>query len=44
MHAVLVFKAESPATAEAFVKSDPYVRNGLITEWSIRPWTVVIGG
>ena len=42
--AVLVFKGESPAVAEAFVKSDPYVRNGLIIEWSIRPWTVVIGG
>ena len=42
--AVLVFKGDSPAIVEAFVKGDPYVRNGLITEWSIRPWTVVIGG
>jgi hypothetical protein len=42
--AVLVFRCESPAAVEAFVKSDPYVRNGLITEWSVRPWTVVIGG
>jgi uncharacterized protein YciI len=42
--AVLVFKGESPAVAEAFVKSDPYVKNGLVTEWSVRPWTVVIGG
>jgi uncharacterized protein YciI len=42
--AVLVFRCESPAIVEAFVKSDPYVKNGLITEWSVRPWTVVIGG
>ncbi len=41
--AVLVFKGESPEAAEAFVKNDPYVKNGLIEEWSIRPWNVVIG-
>lgn len=40
---VLVFKGESPEVAEAFVKNDPYVKNGLIAEWSIRPWNVVIG-
>ena len=41
--AVLIFKGESPAVAEKFAKNDPYVKNGLITEWKIRPWTVVIG-
>ena len=41
--AVLVFKGDSPAVAEEFAKNDPYVLNGLITEWRIRPWTVVIG-
>ena len=30
--------------AEEFAKNDPYVKNGLITEWSVRPWTVVVGG
>jgi len=30
--------------AEDFVKRDPYVSNGLITEWTIREWNVVIGG
>jgi uncharacterized protein YciI len=25
-------------------KNDPYVKNGLIVEWQVRPWTVVIGG
>ena len=42
--AVLVFKGEGPAIAENFAVNDPYVKNGLITEWRVRPWTVVIGG
>jgi len=42
--AIMVFRSESPSAAEEFVRNDPYVKAGLITEWSIRPWTVVIGG
>ena len=42
--AVLIFKGDSPADAEEFAKNDPYVKNGLITEWKLRPWTVVVGG
>jgi uncharacterized protein YciI len=42
--ALLVFRADSPAEVEAFVQADPYARNGLVTRWRIRPWTVVIGG
>ena len=41
--ALLVFQGESPAGAEAFARQDPYVRNGLITKWKVRPWTVVVG-
>lgn len=41
--AVLVFKGDSPEVAENFAKNDPYVQNGLIAEWSVRPWKVVIG-
>jgi len=41
--AVLIFKGESPAVAEDFAKNDPYVKNGLVVEWKVRPWTVVIG-
>ena len=40
--AVLVFKGENPSVAQKFAENDPYVLNGLITEWKIRPWTVVI--
>ena len=42
--AVLVFKVDDPQGIEAFVHADPYVLNGLVTAWQIRPWTVVIGG
>ena len=42
--AVLVFKGEGPSAAEKFAQNDPYVKDGLITEWKVRPWTVVIGG
>jgi len=41
--AILIFKGDSPKVAEEFVRNDPYVQKGLITEWHIRPWTVVIG-
>ena len=40
--AVLVFKGDHLSVAEEFAKNDPYVLNGLITEWKVRPWTVVI--
>ena len=42
--AILIFKTDSRAVVEDFAKSDPYVKAGLIKEWSVRPWTVAIGG
>jgi hypothetical protein len=42
--AVFVFKGEQASIVEEFAKNDPYVKNELITEWKVRPWTVVIGG
>lgn len=41
--AVLVFRVNSESEVKKFVESDPYVNNGLVKEWSIRPWKVVIG-
>ena len=41
--AMLVFKGDSPQVALNFAKNDPYVKNGLIKEWQVRPWIVVIG-
>lgn len=41
--AVLLFRGESAASAEAFARADPYVTNGLVSRWRVRPWTTVIG-
>jgi len=41
--ALLVWRGEDASAAENFVANDPYVKNGLIERWEIRPWTVVIG-
>jgi uncharacterized protein YciI len=32
------------AVVEQFVEADPYVRQGLVTGWTIRDWNVVVGG
>lgn len=41
--AALLFEGESPAVAEAFAKADPYVANGLVKAWRVRPWKTVVG-
>jgi uncharacterized protein len=41
--AVFLFQGDSPAVAEGFAEADPYVRNGLVTRWRVRPWTTVVG-
>ena len=41
--AVLLFRGDSPAAAEAFAAADPYVRHGLVTHWRVRSWATVIG-
>lgn len=41
--AVLLFQGPSPAAAEAFAAADPYVLEGLVTRWRVRPWTTVVG-
>jgi uncharacterized protein YciI len=40
---VLLFKGDSPEVAERFVAQDPYVKNGLVARWRVRPWTTVVG-
>jgi uncharacterized protein YciI len=41
--AVLFFRTDSPKVVEAFVTADPYVKNGLVTRWRVRPWNTVVG-
>lgn len=38
-YGLLVFRASE--AAEAFVADDPYVAAGLVTSWTVEPWTVV---
>lgn len=42
--AALVFRVDDLAVVEGFAQNDPYVQNGLVTKWRVRPWTVVVGG
>jgi uncharacterized protein YciI len=41
--AVLLFRGASPAAAERFATSDPYVTNGIVEAWRVREWTTVVG-
>jgi len=41
--AILMFKGEEPKVAEDFAQADPYVREGLVKTWSVRPWLTVVG-
>jgi len=41
--ALLVFNVADKSVIEDFVTNDPYIKNGLVTKWEIRKWTVVIG-
>ena len=40
--ALLIFRGDDRSVAESFARRDPYVLNGLVTRWEVRPWTVVI--
>ena len=41
--AVFVFSTDKLGSIEDFVRTDPYVENGLVTGHRIRPWNVVVG-
>lgn len=41
--ALLIFEGADGSVAERFAASDPYVHNGLVVAWRVRPWTVVVG-
>lgn len=42
--ALLVWSTEDRSVVEAFAAADPYVVNGLVREWRVREWNVVVGG
>ena len=41
--ALLIFRGAAKSIAENFANADPYVKEGLVTSWKVRPWTVVVG-
>ncbi|MGH3328362.1 MAG: YciI-like protein [Streptomycetales bacterium] len=41
--ALLVWATEDRSVVARFAEQDPYVRHGLVTGWTVRPWNVVIG-
>jgi uncharacterized protein YciI len=41
--AILLFTGSGPQAAEEFARVDPYVTNGLVSRWRVRPWTTVVG-
>src|SRR6266699_4283975 len=41
--ALIVSHVADKSTVEAFARKDPYVVNGLVQKWEVRPWNVVIG-
>ena len=41
--AVILFEGDSPAAAERFARTDPYVLNGLVSRWYVREWTTAVG-
>jgi uncharacterized protein YciI len=42
--ALFIWKDASQEEVEAFVKADPYVKNGLVPSYSIKPYAVVVQG
>jgi len=41
--ALLLFRCDSADIPAAFAKADPYVLNGLVSRWQVKPWQTVVG-
>jgi uncharacterized protein YciI len=41
--AALVFRTSDRSVVEDFARNDPYVVNGLVEQWKVRLWNVVVG-
>ena len=40
-HSLIAFDVEDQAEVEEFVAADPYVAEGIVTSYTIEPWSVV---
>jgi uncharacterized protein len=41
--AIFLFHGQDDRAARAFAEADPYVKAGLVTRWTVRRWTTVVG-
>jgi uncharacterized protein YciI len=41
--ALIIFHCPDKSVVEDFARRDPYVVNGLVKKWTLRPWTGVVG-
>jgi uncharacterized protein YciI len=41
--ALIILRCADKSVAEDFARRDPYVVNGLVKKWTVRPWIVVVG-
>ncbi len=41
--ALLLFDCESAEVPQRFAAADPYVKQGIVRSYRIRPWTTVVG-
>lgn len=41
--AYLLFESDSDECAKEFARNDPYVKNGIVKSWEVRPWMTVVG-
>ena len=40
---VLLFQCHAASSVESFAAADPYVQNGIVARWIVRPWQTVVG-
>jgi uncharacterized protein YciI len=40
--ALIIYEAATAAEAEAFLKADPFCKNGIFVSYKIRPWNPVL--
>lgn len=40
---VLLFQCDSSDVPARFAESDPYVKNGIVLRYEVRPWMTVVG-
>ncbi len=41
--AAMLWQGDSPKAAADFAAADPYVLNGLVVKWMVKPWATVVG-